>query len=434
MKRSLTSEEISDIVESIQPTVHNTYSIHTCNRIRKDIESSLRNVCIYPEKIPDLKRRIIEQYHQSQVHPGDSVGILTAQSIGERQTQLSLDSFHSTGITNATVVTGVPRFNELVNCTQHPKNVMTKILLKYPYTSLHHVRSHVNPRLKHITMKDILDRFKIHPKRQIRDVWYRVSKLLYNKRNTYRFCIRCFFDTSLLYVHRITLEYISTIIERKYNDVLCIWSPTHYGIVDIWYDHTMITTNEKLPVYDRHFLYIHEHIIPELEKLYIQGIEGITNTNYVPLENGRWMVEAQGFNLKRILSMDYVDSTKTISNHIWEMFRTLGIEAVRTFLIHEFHQVISVDSYINSRHIELLVDVMLFTGTISSISRYGVHKNQSGALSKCSFEESLDQILKAGIYGEKEHIIGVSGAIICGKLSNVGTGMCDLMYDDSGIR
>ena len=88
-----------------------------------------------------------------------------------------------------------------------------------------------------------------------------------------------------------------------------------------------------------------------------------------------------------------------------------------------------MESYINIRHIQLLVDVMLYTGSISSISRYGVHKNQSGVLTKCSFEESLDQILKAGVYCEKELINGVSGAIICGKVSNIGTGLCDLIYN-----
>lgn len=53
----------------------------------------------------------------------------------------------------------------------------------------------------------------------------------------------------------------------------------------------------------------------------------------------------------------------------------------------------------------------------------------SGALGKASFEETLDNLLNAGVYGEKESTDGVSASVICGKLGKFGTGICELKMD-----
>ena len=88
---------------------------------------------------------------------------------------------------------------------------------------------------------------------------------------------------------------------------------------------------------------------------------------------------------------------------MWEIYTIFGIEASRQFLIEEYMDVVSSDgSFVNSSNVELLVDVMVYTGTIISISRYGQKKVGCGPMAKASFEESLENFLKAGINGEKE--------------------------------
>jgi DNA-directed RNA polymerase II subunit RPB1 len=147
------------------------------------------------------------------------------------------------------------------------------------------------------------------------------------------------------------------------------------------------------------------------------------------------MIETEGSNLAELLAHPEVDSSKTVSNNMWEIYDILGIEAARAFLIEEFSLVISSDStYINKRHIKLLVDMMTYTGIISSISRYGMRMgDQTGAMGRASFEESLDNFLKAGSYGERETTKGVSASIMCGKVSNIGTGLCQLGIDMSKL-
>ena len=122
-KIQITSDQIEYILQDIKPItgLEKNIALNIYSRFLDKITKTLQNKYIYPEIIDKIRKQITNQYYNSQINPGDSVGILTAQAIGERQTQLALDSFHSTGITTITVITGVPRFNELVNATKNLK-------------------------------------------------------------------------------------------------------------------------------------------------------------------------------------------------------------------------------------------------------------------------------------------------------------------------
>jgi DNA-directed RNA polymerase II subunit RPB1 len=437
-KRNLTSKEIEYVLQDIRPIkgLEESISQNIFNQMRHSIIASLKQCKIYPDTLDKLRKKLTYHYYSTQISPGDSVGIATAQSIGERQTQLALNSFHSTGITTLTVVSGVPRFNELVNTTKNPKHVLTSIYIKEKQEYIQDIRSK-GIYIQHITLKDVVKTTNTFTKSKTLDDWYLFFKTIYpniySKISSCTHYLRYTCDIHKLYIYKINLYDIATVIDDKIADVVCAWSPDEVGVIDIWFNVRELEipkTISYITSENKYLIYTEEIIIPNLQTLTLRGVEGIEQINYVQ-KNSEWMIEAMGFNLQKLFSIDEIDETRTISNHMWEIFNVLGIEATREFLIQEFVSVISVDSYINLRHIQLLVDVMLYTGTISSISRYGVHKNQSGALTKCSFEESLDQILKAGIYGENEHITGVSGAIICGKVSAIGTGLCDLVYKSS---
>jgi DNA-directed RNA polymerase beta' subunit len=129
---------------------------------------------------------------------------------------------------------------------------------------------------------------------------------------------------------------------------------------------------------------------------------------------------------KKVLAHPYVDMTRTISNNLWDIYYTFGVEAARQYMIDEFSKIMEG---INLCHVMLLVDKMTFSGVISSISRYTMRREDSGPFSRASFEETLDNFLKAGVFGQEEPTRGVSASIICGKRAPVGTGMCDLAMD-----
>jgi DNA-directed RNA polymerase beta' subunit len=115
---------------------------------------------------------------------------------------------------------------------------------------------------------------------------------------------------------------------------------------------------------------------------------------------------------------------------MWDIYHVMGIEATREFLMEEFTSIVSSDgTFLNPVHILLLVDIMTHHGTINSVSRYGLKKEQVGVLSRSSFEESLDHFCNAAFYAEKEPVKAVSAAIMCGKRSKIGSGLCSLLMD-----
>ena len=68
----------------------------------------------------------------------------------------------------------------------------------------------------------------------------------------------------------------------------------------------------------------------------------------------------------------------------------LGIEAVRKAIEREMYHVISFDgSYVNYRHLALLCDVMTAKGHLMAITRHGINRQETGALARCSFEETV---------------------------------------------
>lgn len=94
MTRKLTRTEIDEILDFIVPRPG--IPLDTARAIVDDLKAKLTNQLVgqmvYPEIIPALKKEIIRQYHDAMIQPGESVGVSCAQSIGEKQTQTTLNS------------------------------------------------------------------------------------------------------------------------------------------------------------------------------------------------------------------------------------------------------------------------------------------------------------------------------------------------------
>lgn len=433
VKRKLTPAEILDILSVIK--VYGDIPILTKKSVEKKIKDNLskqlQSVNIYEEAIPGLKKEIRKNYNQSLVQPGESVGILTAQSIGERQTQMTLNTFHSAGLAIATVVTGVPRFSELLNATKDPKSVISQIYFKRGNETIQELRKEINYSIREMTLKLLSQDYSIFEETPEKD-WYDIFRIFNPEKPIYKCGISFQLNTDLLFEYSLDMEIIATKIEDEFDDITCICSPNNLGILDVFVDTENIRLPENIIFIDDENMvqvYLEEVVIPNLKDIIICGIPGISDFGFKK-DGDKWMIETIGCNFPRLLSHDLIDGTKVTSNNMWNIYNTLGIEAAREFLIDEFMGVVSSDgTYINERHVMLLVDIMTFTGNITSISRYGMKREQTGPLAKASFEESLDNFLKAGVYGEIESTNGVSASIMCGKRSQIGTGLCSIMMD-----
>ena len=72
-----------------------------------------------------------KKYQQSLVEPGEAVGLLAAQGIGEPSTQMTLNTFHFAGFGAKNVTLGIPRLREiLMVASDSIKTPMMRLPLK----------------------------------------------------------------------------------------------------------------------------------------------------------------------------------------------------------------------------------------------------------------------------------------------------------------
>jgi DNA-directed RNA polymerase II subunit RPB1 len=190
-----------------------------------------------------------------------------------------------------------------------------------------------------------------------------------------------------------------------------------------------------------------------LEKVVLRGIDGIKRVYVASEERMReaedgalikvksdpkckeWYLDTDGVNLKSVLGIDGIDPYRTTCNHFTQIKECFGIEATRAALIKELHAVLSFDgSYVNHRHMALLCDVMTARGTLMAVTRHGINRSDTGALMRCSFEETVEILFDAAAAGELDDCRGVSENIILGQLAPSGTGEFDMLLDQKMLE
>ena len=179
-----------------------------------------------------------------------------------------------------------------------------------------------------------------------------------------------------------------------------------------------------------------------LNNIVLSGVKNIDKvilrkiTDTVVKENGRynkkesWVLDTVGTNLLEILSLDYIDVNRTVSNDIQEIYRTFGIEAARNAIFQELTEVIEFDStYINYHHLSMLCDRMCYNAKMTSIFRHGINNDNIGPIAKASFEETPEMFLKAARHAELDPMRGVSANVMCGQQGYFGTSSFQVLAD-----
>ena len=340
---------------------------------------------------------------------------------------------------------GVPRFQELLNATKDPANINHKIYFKKGFENVENLRKEVGHTIAGLTLKDISESMEVCINKES-ESWYESYKVLYNDNfSEYTDCISIKLNKKKMFEHKLCVEEVVKIIDEEYSDLYCVFSPPSHNQLDIFVDTTHAELPENRVLFidseNANEIYLEECVQPILEKMYVCGIPGITEIFYTKDEKvNRWFIETNAINsksissqyssFKKILSHPGIDNTTTVSNNMWDIYDTFGIEATRQFLIEEFLEIMDG---INDCHAKLLVDRMCHSGTIASITRYTLRKDEAGPFCRASFEETVDQFLNAGVQGQIEPTKGVSASIICGKRSSIGSGMMDLRINIKGL-
>ena len=183
-----------------------------------------------------------------------------------------------------------------------------------------------------------------------------------------------------------------------------------------------------------------------LDNLVLRGVTGINKvtprkiTDALILDDGTyvskevWVLDTVGTNLIDLLALDYIDTSRTYTNDIQEIHRTLGIEAARQAIFNEISEVIEFDNtYINYHHISVLCDRMTCSDKMVSMFRHGLNNDDTGPIAKASFEETPEMFLKAARHGELDQMRGVSANVMCGQEGYFGTSAFSCVLDTDAL-
>ena len=419
----------------------------------------------YDEIIQDIENL----FEKSKISPGEMVGVIAAQSIGEPATQMTLNTFHFAGVSAKSNVTrGIPRLTELLHLSKNIKSPSTMIFLKDEFNSDRNKTQYVKNKLEYIGLKDIIknnqiyfdpnnDLFEtvIEEDKEMLSVYNEFNKLQHEDidfEKTAPFIIRFVFDKIIMMENNITMDDIYLAIMKFYN----VDKKINYYFSDdnskeligrISIVQEMDGELQENGLYDQSdVITVFKNIMNDLlDNVVIKGIENIENL-VIPdhkitikedneyIDKKEYILQSDGVNLLEIFNSKYVDFKRTYSNDINEIYEKLGIEAARNILIEEISSVCDdAGEYINSRHIELLVDVMTNKGYLTAINRQGIGRGDVGPLAKSSFEDTIGGFIKAGIFGEKDKLKGVSSNIMMGQTIKSGTGLTELLLDEEKL-
>ena len=504
VKEPLTESQIIEICNAIpiNRSLPEYIRVSTITRIRTRLANELANVRIYHHLFQSFKDEIVKYYYKTLAASGEAVGVQVAQSIGERQTQNTLNTFHSSGLSIKTVVVGVPRFSELLNATKSPKMVNCLLFLNETFDTVGQVRERASNLFTDITVKRLTKSTELVKDDPLED-WHHLFCKIYNvSPSILGWRLRFYIDMDIMYEYKVTLKMIAEAIMKEYTDAIVLYTPDWKGIVDVFVDegcfsnltNTIKDTKEEIEIENddddildieneddmpdieneddplddedeeekseiipthveirrptqqrvwkediipddiQRVIHMEDKVLPALSEIRVCGMEGIKDI-FFEKRKDEWIITTEGSNLYGLFSNPLIDKTKSLSNNMWEIYEMFGIEATRQFLIEEYMDTVSSDgTFVNPSNVELLVDIMVYTGTIISISRYGQKKVGCGPMAKASFEESLENFLKAGVNGEKESANGVSASIMLGKMPNIGTGVFEMMVDIEKLK
>ena len=85
------------------------------------------------------------------------VGVLAAQSIGEPATQMTLNTFHFTGVSAKNVTLGVPRLKEILNVTSNIKTPAMTVYQLPEQCGDRESAAELRSRLQHTNLRSVAE-------------------------------------------------------------------------------------------------------------------------------------------------------------------------------------------------------------------------------------------------------------------------------------
>jgi DNA-directed RNA polymerase subunit A'' len=325
-----------------------------------------------------------EQYKRALMEPGEAVGIVAAQSIGEPGTQMTLRTFHYAGVKEQNVTLGLPRLIEIVDARRIPSTPIMTIYLKGEHAKSKEGAVEVARNIIYTSVENVASAIYEDPVRE--EIIIELSKQMMDDRN-------------------ITMEELKERLELQ--------------------NATVTVTDTTVEIKPKKAEQI-KRMLTKIPGYQVKGVPDIKRV-LVTEESGEWVIRTDGSNLSKVLEVDGVDTSRTTTNNIHEIAKTLGVEASRNALVNEAKGVLEDQGLdVDVRHVMLVADMMTTTGDVQQIGRHGISGKKASVLARAAFEITVPNIVEAAVKGESDPLAGVTENVIVGQSIPIGTGLVEL--------
>jgi len=338
-------------------------------------------------KLKKVFEAVYDEFKNAKVSPGESVGIISAESIGEPGTQMTLNTFHFAGVAEMNVTLGLPRIIEILDGRKNLKTPTMDIYPKKPYSQGKGIRE-LALSLKETMLDEISLEFLI---------------------NLVDLTIEVKLDKEKMKDLKLTNAQVVSSVSKGIKG---------FTVKDVKESIILKSRNKDENLND---IYKAKE---KIKGIHLKGIKGISQVLPVRRDE-EYMIITAGSNLSEILSLKEIDAFRTTTNNIFEVQEVLGIEAARQAIINEVFKVIDSQGLnVDVRHIMLVADTMCVSGTIKGITRYGVVSEKASVLARAS---SIKHIINASLIGEVDHLKSVVENVMLNQPVPIGTGLPDLL-------
>jgi len=337
-------------------------------------------------EVQAILEKLFEEYNDAKVDPGESVGLIAAESIGEPGTQMTLNTKHAGGVSELQVTIGLPRLIEIFDGRKVLVTPFMEIYLKDKNVTSEKVTK-IAARIKETSLGELSKTIEV---------------------NVAEATIEVALDKDMLDKCSLKSSIIAKVLQKALKNVSVKNKEDNIYI-------KLTKEGEEL-----NKLYIMKE---EAKKTYVGGVKGIRQV--LPVKKGdEYIIMTAGSNLKKVLELDDVDSSRTKSNDVFETLKVLGLEAARQLIIEEAIKVLEDQGIdINIRHIMLATDTMCASGGVKGITRYGIVGEKTSVLARASFETPVKHIVAASERGEVDKLSSVIENVMINQVIPVGTGL-----------
>ena len=370
-------------------------------RLKDELYSTLEDREVTTEEAAEIIQATETQYLDSRVDPLDPVGTVSAQSIGEPGTQMTMNTFHYAGVAEIDVTQGLPRLIELVDARKEPDTPMMTVYLEEEYAE---DRDRAHEVVWQIEATKIL---------QLGDISTNVADMV----------VQIALNEQTLRERWPTVDDPVAVAEEIADTI-----ESELG-VETRQRGLGIEFGPEEPSY-RDLL----QLVEQLREITFKGIEEVSRVviRKEETDNGEeFILYTEGSEFGDVLDIEGVDATRTTCNNIHEIKSELGIEAAREAIIEETMNTLEEQGLddVNIRHLMLVADIMTNEGTIESIGRHGISGSKDSVLARAAFEVTVSHLLDAAVHGEVDELDGVTENVIVGKPIKLGTGDVNLRMD-----